>query len=176
LQLYCQNPCPHSLLITTNAPVSCPSMAAAAVTTGADFLKSGPLDGNLRCINSSSEETAVDPDDDTAVASDNENAKDIEVSINGRSVIRHRILDLDKPTEDRINKTPPTFDLRPQVVLAQAVDTATLVAMMLYLGKLASSIPSAAAAGQSWVWPALFVTAKTLNYCETLNSMLSDHS
>ena len=151
-------------------------MAAVAVTTGADFLKSGPLDGNLRRINSSSEETAVDLDEDTAVASDDENAKDIEVSITGRSVIRPKIIDLDKSTEDRINKTPPTFDLRPRVVLAQAVDTATFVSMMLYLGKLASNIPSAAVAGQSWAWPALFVTAKTLNYCEILNSMLSDHS
>lgn len=151
-------------------------MAAAAVTTGADFLKSGPLDGNLRRINSSSEETAVDLDDDTAVASDDENAKDIEVSINGRSVIRPKIIDLDKPTEDRINQTPPTFDLRPRVLLVQAVDTATFVSMILYLGKLASNIPSAAAAGQSWMWPTLFATAKTLNYCEILNSMMSHHS
>lgn len=149
-------------------------MAAAAITTGADFLKVDPLNGNLRRINSSSEETAVDLDEDTAVASDEENGKVIEVSGIGRSVIRHNIIDLDKPTENRITQTPPTFDLSPRVVLAQAVDTATFLSMMLYLGKLGSNIPAAVAAGQSGVWPTLFVIAKTVNYCETFCSMPSD--
>lgn len=146
-------------------------MAAAVTTTGADFLKSDPVDGNLRRINSSSEETAVDLDEDTAIASEDENTKDLQVSINGRAVIRPKIIDLDNPTEDRTSQTSPTFDLSPRFLLAQAVDTATFMSMMLYLGKLASNVPSAVAAGQSGVWPTLFVMAKTLNYCEIPYSM-----
>jgi hypothetical protein len=154
----------HSLPITSH---SFPSMAVVAITTGADFLKVEPLNGNLRRINSSSEETAVDIDEDIAVASDKENGNFIEVSVIGRSVIRHNIIDLDKSTRDRMTQAPPTFDLSPRVVLAQAIDTATFLSMMLYLGKLGSNIPAAVAAGQSGVWPTLFVIAKSLNYCKS---------
>ena len=146
-----------------------------ASTTGVDFLKSGPLDGNLRRINSSSEETAVDFDADTAMTSYDEKAQDIKVSINGRPANRPKIIDIDNPTGARIKQQPPSFDFSPPVVLGQAVDTATFVALMLYLGKLTSIIPSAAAAGQSWLWPTLFVTAKVCNYSK-LSSQLSQKS
>lgn len=151
-------------------------MAAGAITTGADFLKLGQPDGNLRRINSSSEETAVDLDEYTAVACDDEKEKVIDVSFNRRSANRPKIIDLDNSTRDLSNRTTPSFDLHPRVVLAQAVDAGTFVSMMIYLGKLASDIPSAAATGQSWLWPTLFVIAKTCNYCENFYSTLQDCS
>ena len=169
LQLYFQNSChTHYLLLSW----SIPEMAAAATTTGTDFLKSGLLDGNPRRIVSSSEETAVDLDEDTAVASVDGKGKDIDVSINGQSANRPNIIDLDDPTGGRINQTSPAFDLSPRAILAQAVDTATFLSMVLYLGKLASIIPSAAAAGQGWLWPTLFITAKTCNYCKIISFIL----
>lgn len=171
LHVYFQNRChTHYLLLSR----SFADMAPAAITTGADFLKSGPLDGNLRRVISSSETTVVDLDEHMEVASDDEKGKNIDVSINGQSANRPNIIDLDDPQGYHIKQTSTAFDLSPRAVLAQAVDTATFVSMLLYLGKLAGNIPSAAAAGQGWLWPTLFVTAKVCNYCKILTFLLLD--
>ena len=137
--------------------------AAGATTTGADFLKSGRLDGNLRRVNSS---------EDTAVASDNESVGDLngdgdtdpQVEILGPQGTYDVATLSVEAKEDFINRSPPPISLPP--CLAQVVDSGTFLAMMAYFGTIAFFIPSAVAAGQSPIWPTLFIASKALNYCK----------
>lgn len=133
-------------------------MAAAAITTGAEFLLAASVDGNLRRVNSS-EETAVESD--TESAGQGSFLTDPQVNVLG-SGLRYNVVTLDHDSAEPVHKSPPSITLPPLV--AQIIDTGTCVAMFTYLSTAGYLTAAAFFTGKPWVGSALFITGKVLNY------------
>jgi hypothetical protein len=135
--------------------------ADAVLTSGADFLQKGHLDGNQRRVNNlSSEDTIVG----SAEYLDAAHTIETKAPLNNKQLVPYyQVVPYSGEEQTPSSQTsPPTLYVHP--IIAQAVDTSTCLALGVYLGTLCYMIPSALAAGQSPLGPCLFLAAKGLNY------------